>query len=267
LLALWKVLKHNFKGKFVEIITSRKNPIVEKTIKIKENGGDFLFLENIKLILEAKNALKKFEYVLIEKGKVEYFKLNFPFVFENEYFVLSEDVFSKVCDTKSPQGIVAVVEFHSVKPDKIEGNFLVLENVQDPGNVGTIIRSASGTSFKDIFLIDCVSVLNQKVIRSTMGAIFKENLFSFKSLSDFLEYFKDKNYPLLVADMNGENLFEQKKMDKPFGVVIGNEGSGVSNELKKMATKLVSIPMKNGLESLNAGVSCSIIIYYLDSLK
>lgn len=251
----------------MEIITSNKNPIVQKTIKIKKNGESLLFLENILLICEAKNAGHKIEYVLIEKKKFEYFKTNFPFVLESDFYVVSEDVFSKLCDTRSPQGIVAVVEFYSKKLDKIEGNFLVLENIQDPGNVGTIIRSASGTSFKDIFLIDCVSVFNQKVIRSTMGGIFRENLFSFKTLGEFLEYYKDKDYPLLVADMDGENLFKMGRIKSPFGVVIGNEGSGVSNELKNLATKTVSIPMKNGLESLNAGVSCSIITYFLDSLE
>ena len=251
----------------MEIITSNKNPIAQKTIKIKKDGENFLFLENIKLICEAKDAGHKIMYVMIEKKKFDYFKTNFPFVLESEFYIVSEDVFSKICDTKSPQGIVAVVEFHNKKPDKIESNFLVLENVQDPGNVGTIIRSASGTSFKDIFLIDCVNIFNQKVIRSTMGGIFKENLFSFKSLDEFLEFFKDKEYPLLVADMDGENLFEMKKMKEPFGVVIGNEGNGVSKQLKNLATKSISIPMKNGLESLNAGVSCSIITYFLDNIR
>ncbi len=251
----------------MDIITSNKNPIAQKTIKIKKDGENFLFLENIKLICEAKDAGHKIMYVLIEKKKFDYFKTNFPFVLESELYIVSEDVLSKICDTKSPQGIVAVVEFHNKNPDKIESNFLVLENVQDPGNVGTIIRSASGTSFKDIFLIDCVSIFNQKVIRSTMGGIFKENLFSFKSLDDFLEYFKDNGFPLLVADMDGENLFEMKKMKEPFGVVIGNEGNGVSKQLKNLATKSISIPMKNGLESLNAGVSCSIITYFLDNIR
>ncbi|NCB48609.1 MAG: RNA methyltransferase [Clostridia bacterium] len=251
----------------METITSNKNQIVQKTIDIKKNGENLLLLENIKLICEAKNAGHKVKYVLIEKKKFDYFKTSFHFVFEGEYHIVSESVLSKICDTKSPQGIVAVVEFHSKIANKIEDNFLVLENLQDPGNVGTIIRSASGTSFKNIFLINCVSFLNQKVVRSTMGGIFRENLFSFKSLDEFLKYFKDKDFPLIVADMCGENLFEMKKMKEPFGLVIGNEGNGVSCELKKLATKTVSIPMKNGLESLNAGVSCSIITYFLDNLK
>jgi len=97
------------------------------------------------------------------------------------------------------------------EPKNISNNFLVLENIQDAGNVGTIIHSASGTSFKDIFLINCASVFNQKVVRSTMGGIFKENL-----------------CPLVIADMSGQNLFKFKKPTSNFGVVIGNEGKRVS---------------------------------------
>lgn len=251
----------------MDIITSRKNPIVQKTIKIKKESNGFLFLENIKLICEAKEAGHKVQYVLIEKDKLDFFKLNYSFIFENENYIVSEDVLQTICDTKTPQGIVAIVEFQNKKVDEIKGNFLVLENLQDPGNLGTIIRSASGTSFKDIILINCVNFLSQKVIRSTVGGIFKENLFAFKSKEEFFEFYKDKNLPLFVADMNGENLFEMKKNNEPFGLIIGNEGSGVSKELKELSTKIISIPMKNELESLNAGVSCSIIIYYLDNIK
>jgi TrmH family RNA methyltransferase len=250
----------------LEKITSTKNDIVKKTIEIKNDCQNLVFLENIKLIEEAHRTGHKIEYVLVQEDKVEYYQSNFSFVFGNQVFVVSKNILDKVCDTKSPQGIVAVAQFERQTPTKIDGNFLVIESLQDPGNLGTIIRSASGTSFKNIYLIDCVSFLNQKTIRSSMGGIFRENLFSFSSLEEFLNFYKPQKATLLVATMEGENVFELKNLSSPLGVVIGNEGKGVSDKMKTLATKLVAIPMKNGLESLNAGVSCSVIIYALDNL-
>lgn len=252
----------------MEIITSTKNPIVAKTIKIKlDEMKSQLFLENTKLIREAIISGLEVEYFLVEKSKYDYFKGIFGKSFENKLYIVSSIVINKVCDTKTPQGIVAVVNYKGQKLGEISSNFLVLDSLQDPGNVGTIIRSASGTSFRDIILINCVNFLDQKVVRSTMGGIFKQNLYAFKTREEFLTYYKTKKYPLYVADMQGENLFNFKKPSSPYGVIVGNEGKGVCEELKVLAMKAITIPMKNGLESLNVGVSCSIIIYYLDNLK
>ncbi len=251
----------------MEIITSRQNKVVKNAIKIREESQKFFFLEGIKIINEALKAGLVPEYFLVDEREVESFRLNFPFIFEKDFYVLSHNVFEKVCDTKTPQGIVAIVKFDVKKPQNLQNNFLVLENIQDPANVGAIIRSASGTSFKDIFLIDCVSIFNQKVVRSAMGRMFWENLYAFKTFEEFSTFFKDKNSTLWVADLQGENLFETKIPQTVFGVVIGNEGKGVSEKMKKLAQKTIAIPMKNGLESLNAGISAAIITYFVDNFK
>ena len=146
-------------------------------------------------------------------------------------------------------------------------NFIVLDHIQDPGNLGTIIRSASGTSFKNIFLINCVDVFSQKVIRSSMGGIFKIKAKKFVSCNEFLSFALAQNLKYYVASMEGENLFGIKNKISNIGVAVGNEGNGVSSLIKDRAFKTISIPMQNGLESLNVGVSCSIIIYYLDNLR
>lgn len=255
------------KGKnFLEVITSVKNELVVKTKKIKQEPTGKLFLENPKLIKEAFNANLCFDYCLISVTKQANLIANYSFLKQTNLIVVGDNIIESLSDTKTPQGLIAIVNF-SEKPLKApNNNFVVLENLQDAGNLGTIIRSCKGTNFNDIFLINCVSFYNQKVIRSAMGNIFDVSLHSFKTTSEFLNFAKQNSLQLAVADMNGENLFKIKTKPQRLGIVIGNEGKGATQEIKDYCKRTISIPMKNNLESLNAGVSCSIIIYYLDNL-
>ena len=99
-----------------------------------------------------------------------------------------------------------------------------------------------------------------------MGAIFFENFYYFNSSEQFLSFAKENNIELLIADMSGENLFLTKKPKNKFAIVIGNEGNGVSKVFLQSNSKVVSIPMKNNLESLNAGVASAIFMYYFDNI-
>lgn len=250
----------------MELITSVKNPLIVQTKKIKENPKDKLFIENPKLIREAFQSNLIFDYVLISKTKYEKIIKEYDFLSNYNIYLVGENVIEHLSDTKTPQGVIAIVNFKAKELKKPEGNYIVLESLQDPGNLGTIIRSAKGTNFKDIYLINCVSFCNQKVVRSAMGNLFNLNLYTFSSTQEFLNFADKNKLNFCVADMNGDNLFSIKEPLTNYGFVIGNEGKGVSAILKEKANKKISIPMKNGLESLNAGVSCSIIIYYLDNL-
>lgn len=249
----------------MEIITSVKNDIIRQTIDVRDNPKDKLFLENLKMINDCFLAGNKILYSLIDKNKSEQIFASYPFLKTFKYYLVSENVIESLSKVRTPQGIVCVFEFLQDKKLNLQENFICLDNLQDPGNVGTIIRSASGTSFKNIFLINCVNILNQKVIRSSMGGIFKQNFKTFENDAQFLEFIKSNKLNYLVADMQGENLFNSKFDISPLGIVVGSEGNGVSQLLKDNAFATISIPMKNGLESLNAGVSCSLIIYTLDN--
>ena len=252
----------------MEIIKSRKNKVIVDTLNIKKEPKDALFLENIKLINEAISCGCSLRYTLISGKKEEYYLKNFPLLFNYDYYIVSEDIINYLSDTKSPQGIIGVIDLKGLKNEiNLNENFIVLESIQDPGNLGTIIRSASGTSFTNIFLINCVDIFNQKVIRSSMGGIFKVKTKKFASDNDFLDFANRNKLKYMVASMEGENIFKIKSKLPQIGVAIGNEGSGVSKNIKENATKIISIPMKNNLESLNAAVSCSILIYYLDALS
>lgn len=250
----------------MEIITSIKNDIVKKIKDIRDNPVDKLFLDNPKTIVEALSAGKKLEILLINSKKADEIIAKYP-VFGTKYQLVGENVIDSLSSTKTPQGVVAVFDFFEKEPINLSDNFICLDNLQDPGNLGTIIRSASGTSFKNIFLINSVNPLNQKVVRSSMGGVFKEKFKSFCSANEFVSFAKQNNLRYVVADMDGENIFKNKIDFSPIGVVVGSEGQGVSDVLRQNADKLVSIPMKNGLESLNAGVSCSIIIYSIENIS
>ncbi len=250
----------------MEIITSIKNELIVKTKKIKLEPNGKLFLENPKLIKEAYLSNLVINYVLISQNKYENLIRDYSFLKNLNLFIVGENIIEGLSDTKTPQGVIAIVEFKEKELKVPNNNFIVLENLQDAGNLGTIIRSCRGTNFKDIYLINCVSFYNQKVIRSAMGNLFDVNLYNFKSIDNFIQFSKENNLDLCVADLKGQNLFDIKEKPSKLGIVIGNEGNGVSNQMKEVCNKFISIPMKNGLESLNAGVSCSIIIYYLDNL-
>jgi TrmH family RNA methyltransferase len=143
-----------------------------------------------------------------------------------------------------------------------------LDGLQDPGNVGTLIRTAKACGFEYVYLLDCVRKQNDKLIRSSVGAVFDNKVFEMKK-QDFVCFAKKHNLKLLMTDMQGENIFDyaDSRIDECVGVVVGNEGNGVSAEIEKLCFKTVKIPMKSGIESLNAGVSGSIIMYEINKRK
>lgn len=233
------------------MITSTQNQIIKDLIKLSKEK-DVLCLDNPKLIEEAlKKGLKLLALLKTEKINK---------TFGSEDIVVADNVLEKFTNVRSSRGVVALVKYKTLEIKKPIGNFLILDRVQDPGNVGTLIRSAVGSGFLDIYLIDCASVCNSKTVRSTMGAIFKANLYEVNQ--EFINTLKTWNLPIYVADMNGKNIY-QTSFAENCGIIVGNEGQGVSEELRKVATGTLCIPMQNCLESLNAGVSGSIIMYQI----
>ena len=250
-----------------DIITSTKNQIVSKVVDIKKSPSGSIFLEGHRLVFEGLSFGLEPTFFLIEESIFDEIKSSHKEILSYPYYVLSKNVFEKICDTKTPQGLAMVAKFDLTSKNMVDGNFLVLDNLQDPGNLGTIIRSASGTSFRNIFLINCTSPLSQKVVRSTMGGLFRENFVTFDSTDEFIAFAKENNLTFFCATMEGQNVFEFEMPQGRIGIVIGNEGNGVSDELKTKAKGLLAIPMKNNLESLNAAVSAGILMYCIDNKK
>jgi len=240
----------------MKTITSKQNERIKFLKKQKENNRFLLFLDNPKLVEEAiKSNFKPTEIFIDETNKdlINIYQNKFDITLTNEI------VIKQLSDVKTPQGIVGVFEFSPKSLKLPSKNFLVLDNIQDAGNVGTILRSALGANFLDVYLIDCASLTSSKTIRSSMGAIFKLNIYE-TTKQEFLSFAKTLKTPLYYADMQGENIYKTS-FKNPCGIVLGNEGNGVCSELKNICQKAVSIPMQNKLESLNVAVAGSVIIF------
>ncbi len=245
----------------MKIITSVANKEIKqinslKSAKNRKKEGLGL-IESIKVLNEAINAGEIIKAVYIEEGKTEKFK--HLQIEENKVCLVAKHVMQKISSTKTPQGIVAVFEVKNKPFKKPKGNFMVLDNIQDPLNLGAILRTAAATGFNDVYLLNCVNPYNVKALRASMGTVFKLNVF--ETALENLALLKE-NASLFSADMDGESIFEVNNLQGVnVGVIIGNEGNGVSAEVLKIINKKVSIPMLNKVESLNAAVSASIIMY------
>lgn len=220
--------------------------------------------------LKKKKYRKKFKSFIVESIKIvdqipEDFECEFVFVNEDmkdhktdfKKIVFSNNLFDKLSLLENPEGVSAVIKMKDKK--EISSNkVLLLDHMQDPGNLGTIIRSAEAFSFKDIiFLNNCVDLYNEKTIRASMGSIFRLNFIDLE-----LEDVKDlinKNYKLILADMDGKSVDYFKSCDKII-LAIGNEANGISKSLKDLSDDFVSIKMDGEIESLNAAIAASILM-------
>ena len=246
------------------MIISRNNEKVKELKKIKADKK-FAFLDNPKVVKEAINAGFNLKYLLINCEVRANNAEKFDFNSKNcEVVKLNDSTFKLFADTCNSQGVIGVVENVCKKLDEPNSNFLVLDNLQDPGNVGTLLRTALGANILNVYMVDCVSLTNEKLIRSSMGAVFKLNIYEC-SKSEFMIFQKQslKKYDIYVGNMQGENVFDVTVKNQ-FGIILGNEGNGVSKEMFEIANKKISIPMANNLESLNVGVAGAILMYELN---
>lgn len=242
----------------IESITSIDNKRIKEYRKLKQkkfrNKERKYIIESKKMVLEAIELGAEIETLILHKSIEER-------LFDNQVLV-SHDIFNSLTSLESPDGYMAIVKIPE-KPNinDIGDRVLVLDRIQDPGNLGTLIRSAEAFEFNDIVLINCVDLYNDKTLRSTMGSIYRLK-FYYMNNDDFIEFALDKN--TYLADMDGRD-YRQIKFRKPINLVIGNEANGISEQIKGIEGQIVSIPMKGKIESLNAGVSGSIIMSYIIS--
>ena len=238
------------------MLKASKNLI--KDLKKQRHNSCLLFLDNIKIIKDALKLGIEPKYILIQNDKAGELE---PIFSKYQSILYSTDRTSieMLSDSKTPQGVVCITEYLLDVVVKPETDFLVLDGLQDPGNVGSLIRTACACGINYVYLVDSVNVTNSKLVRSSVGTIFQVKVMQL-SRGDFVKFAKSNNLNLIKADMFGENIFNFKKSGK-VGVVVGNEGQGVSKAISDICQFSVSLPMKNNVESLNASVSGSIIMY------
>jgi len=180
-----------------------------------------------------------------------------------DYFIVKQLIFEKITDTITSQGILAVVKilpFKIVPESTKNSNILYLDKIRDPGNLGTIIRTAIGAGYRNIILDECADVYSPKVVRSTMSALLYADFLDAKE--NPLSEYQKKGFAVIAASLDGKNVFTFSKRFDKIVLIIGSESDGIRQEYLKLANEKVSIPMEK-IESLNAAVSAGILMYAL----
>ncbi len=238
----------------MDLITSLDNKKIKHLNKLKEKkyrDEEGLFIvETENLIEEAYNSNLLEELYLLEDSNIQY---------DVKTFYVTKEVMQKISNLKTPSKCLGVVK--KLVPRDYQNRLLILDNIQDPGNLGTIIRSAVAFNIDTIVLGNtCVDLYNDKTIRASEGMLFKINILR-KDLSNFLEEIKNNNYTLYGTEVTGGKVLNTVTFSQKCAIVIGSEGKGISPEIKKLITQNIYIPMSYQTESLNASVAAAIIMY------
>lgn len=242
------------------IITSVDNQKVKviralKEKKYRDELGKYL-IEGYRVVKDSLDYLSEPELIFSESSFNKYVD-----EFRGKpYIVVADSIFTRLCDTENNQGVICVANIKKVASDYNAEYALFLDRIRDPGNMGTIIRTALATGFSDVYCYDCVDCYNPKVVRSAMSAISIVNIF--KSDESTLKQLKENGYAIISADMGGTNAFKYEKKFKKTCLCIGNEANGLSNYVITTSDEVLCLPMLSG-ESLNAGVSASVLMYML----
>ena len=247
----------NGRVKYIQTLMSKAS--------FRRKEGKFI-AEGIKMFEEAPKG--DILEVYIKEGAYDSFGIDVKKKLERiGYKVLSESVFKKVSDTVTPQGILSVVKIPESDINDIlkadNPSIAILENIQDPGNIGTIIRSAEGAGISGIIMTkDCVDIFNPKVIRSTMGSIYRTKFAYTDNIEETIAILKKNNIHTYALALNKEakayDLYDYKE---PSAFAVGNEGNGLKENTIKACENVAYIPMCGSVESLNASVAASLMMY------
>ncbi|MBQ4110779.1 MAG: RNA methyltransferase [Clostridia bacterium] len=247
----------------MKYIESDKNPKIKlinslKTKKYREKEGLF-FAEGERIV---KDGIKKAEaeFIVLSASYAEKNTVDF----NGDIYVVPDKLFSYISDTVNPQGIMGIfrLERQDAAYCDFSLNTLLLNGISDPGNMGTLIRTAEAADFKNI-VIDKKStdIFNPKTIRSTMSGVFNKNIYFCEDAGALLSLVKEKtDIYLLALCENSKNIFEEK-FEKNCLLVVGNEANGIDRQIIDAGYRSVIIPMSGEIESLNAAVAGSIAMY------
>lgn len=247
----------------MERLTSLKNPKVQLWRSLKERRArrdtGLFVAEGFKLTEEALASGWPIAALLLREGEA------CPALPESvPVYELPEHILAAVCDTRTPQGIAAVVRIPEESDAPVRGLWVALDNVQDPGNVGTILRTADAAGFQGALLsADCADLFSPKVLRATMGSLFHLPVRIVADLAAQLTELRAEGFSVLSSELGGTPFYDRRDVSPDAVLVIGNEGNGVSPAVRAAATHHLSLPMRGRAESLNASVAAGIMMYEL----
>lgn len=243
----------------MEIITSTSNQFVKlarslSKKKFRDESGLFV-VEGANILRDMPHS-ESVEFFLVDSEKAESF-LSITETFSAPTYFVQSRIFSAVSDTVSPQGIIAVVKQNKNDFVLPNGNALVLDKVADAGNLGTILRTAAATGFTSVYFLECADFYCPKAVRASMGGVFKTKCYNVNEEEAVKVVEATSSFAL---DMNGESMLS-RKIATPLTLIGGSETSGVRDRLIKSAKQVVSLPMKNNIESLNVAVALAVAMY------
>lgn len=247
----------------VKVIRSRENKAIKEIKKLHErkyrNLQKKFIVEGQRFVKEALESDFEIEYIIISEnmqGKFSDLKIK-----EDCQLIVSEAIFKELCDTKMPQGILAIVKNKDIHIENNAGFYVLIDKVQDPGNMGTIIRTANAAGANGVILTKgTVDIYNEKTLRSTMGSIFKIPIIIDEDLK-FVNELKEDGFRLICSSLDTDKNFYQVNLGGKVIIAVGNEGNGISDEIYNICDDRVKIPMPGSAESLNVGIASGIMMF------
>lgn len=255
----------------MQFLSSAENINIKevKSFKLKKNRDekDLFIIEGTRSVGDALDSGVEFYKVFVSERFLEANSRASRLIekFNCPVFLVRDSLFRKVSETENPQGILAIVFKSKITLDEeIEKTdfVLVLENVQDPGNVGTIIRTADAAGVGLVIVVGaCADVYSPKVVRSTMASLFNVPIIKIESVETCVDLLRDKGFKIYASSLESSlSCFESDLLGK-CAILLGNEGNGLSHEAIGLADKSIHIPMKGEAESLNVSIAAGILMF------
>src|SRR5699024_3304873 len=247
--------------RMISMITSIQNKQVKEWKKLHKKKYRYekrqFLIEGFHLIEEAYETDQAVETIIVDE------ETDCPDWFDDDYVVrVTKQVFSELSQTETPQGILAVLRMQDVQT--VKSNYvLLLDAIQDPGNLGTIIRTADAAGFSQVVLGDgTVDLYNDKVIRATQGSLFHIPIIQ-ANLQEAIHQLKESGFSIWATTLKRAQNYRDIEASPKTAIILGNEGSGVAENHIDLADELVKIPIFGQAESLNVGIAAGILMYYI----
>ena len=254
----------------MQVISSKDNELIKHIKKLKDkkhrDESNEYIIEGVKLIEEAVKEKARIKKIIVCEDTTRTYEIPTHIMYEiakYECVYVTNKVFASITQVTNPQGIMAIIEKGdtNVQIDYTQDIIVALDDVQDPGNLGTILRTVDSIGLNQIIVSKgTADAFNSKVVRSTMGAIFRVKIIEVENLPQSIKEMRKHHFKLMVTSLQTENSIYDIKFNKKI-IVIGNEANGVSKKIQEMADEKAKIPMLGKTESLNASVAAGVVMY------
>lgn len=255
------------------MITSLSNKSVKEVVQLSQkakerNKQDLFVVEGIKMFREA--PADRIRKVYIARGAEKEICNQYREKLSGlSCEIVADDVFAKMSDTKTPQGILCLLEQYHYQMERLMAQkekkqllFILLEDIQDPGNLGTIVRTGEGAGVDGIIMSSrTADIYNPKTIRSTMGSVYRVPFVYTQDISETMKTLQNQGVCVYAAHLGGNRYYDEYDYKKHTAFLIGNEGNGLKEDTAKWADAYLKIPMEGRVESLNAAVAASVLMY------